>query len=162
MMALDEKLLREGENRLGCYCELQTDQKTYNYIDMDLTVGTRLWLNHYQVYLQTRTKIYLSKQFRDNIFRDCSKIVCYRHSPSPLPPADTPANKFTTLVTIDRERTVYDVSSEPAENVYVVSPFKGGIVKMVTEGSDGTREVYLLSEGQVVRVREFQNGSKEI
>jgi hypothetical protein len=56
-----------------------------NYIDMDVTVGKRLWKDYYQVYLKTNQKIYAANKYRDILFRECFKITCFNHkSTEPL------------------------------------------------------------------------------
>ncbi len=45
---------------------------------------------------------------------------------------------------------------------YVINIRNGGVVKLMTKDASGTVYVYFLSEGQIIKMVEFSNGTKEI
>ena len=64
--------LEEGTH-LGCICG-----KTYPsiVIDMDVTVGKKLWNNDYEVYLKSNRLINNYKKIKDELYRSCETINC--------------------------------------------------------------------------------------
>lgn len=63
---------------------------------MDVTVGKKLWMNYYQVYFTTKQKIYLEKEFKDVIFRECKALTCHRYQKAiPSDPAQEKKQGFT-------------------------------------------------------------------
>ncbi len=69
MMILDQNKTNKpltGTN-LACTCRLNF-KENINFIDMNVTVGSYLWLNYYQIYLKTNSLIYLYDYFKDVVF----------------------------------------------------------------------------------------------
>jgi hypothetical protein len=66
------------------------------------------------------------------------------------------------ITRLDRENRVYNITEGNGESLYVLSLHKEGLVRLVTVDSEGNYYVYVLTEGHLLKIREFENGTKEI
>ncbi len=61
---------------------------------------------------------------------------------------------------ITKDEPSYHFNSSDADNLYVLSIKGNGIIKMTTKLKDGNIYTYLITEGQIIKMIEFANGTK--
>lgn len=46
--------------------------------------------------------------------------------------------------------------------MFIVRIHREGVVRLTTVDSKGTVQTYILTEGQLLRIKEYENGTKEV
>ena len=146
-MTINSSLIRQQSpgQELSCFCDFSVAR-----IGFQATIDRLFHNNTFKVFYKINSDI--ERQYE--VLKRCEKPSCMVNKQN-RESKEISLNKFTSIVRLGKSNKVYTFSKEDIDKVFIIKIKHGGLLKLTTKDADNNQYVYILSEKQIVKIRQF-------